>query len=97
MINKFYDHFKAEVKYVNNSEAGHGHPTQDYGIECSKTGEPYLIDCDYNGAFEALNWLYRGILVPPANTAQVGQVSISLRNYIKRSTFRILYISPGHC
>ncbi len=78
MITEFYQHFNAEPIYVPNFEAGHGHPTEDYGIECSRTDEPYLIDCDYNGAFEALNWMYGGSLLPPVDDSQVVPVSIRL-------------------
>ena len=40
-------------------------PTENYGNACSLTLSPFINDCDYSGAYSALNWLYNGTLMEP--------------------------------
>lgn len=47
------------IKFVNNLEVGHAFPTVDFGNPCPtpRTG-PFISKCNYDGAFEILNFLY---------------------------------------
>ena len=48
--------------------AGHAFVTDDSGLSCEKTGEPYVVDCDYDQAGALLKHIY-GKLNPRAETA----------------------------
>jgi poly(3-hydroxybutyrate) depolymerase len=37
---------------------GHVMPTLDQGVDCVEGGAPYLGDCDFDAAGEAMRWLY---------------------------------------
>lgn len=47
------------IKYVTQLEVGHAFPTLDYGNPCA-TGKasPFMSRCNYDGAFEILNFIY---------------------------------------
>lgn len=47
-----------------NTEAGHSWPTNDYGNPCGTTEPPFITNCNYDGAGEALQAIY-GKLKPP--------------------------------
>ena len=53
----------AHIRYETGVAAAHGFPTLDEGIACGKIGEPWLNDCDYDGAGQLLAALY-GSLKP---------------------------------
>ena len=55
----------AQVKLVSNIGAGHAFVTQDKGLACGRTGEPYITDCDYDQAGALLAHIY-GKLKPRA-------------------------------
>lgn len=57
-----YEKIGADVKTEYSLNAGHGMPTTSYGTSCSGTASPYINNCKYDGAYEALNWLYGGNL-----------------------------------
>jgi len=38
--------------------SGHGVPTLSYGVTCAETASPYLMNCNYDGAGNALGTLY---------------------------------------
>jgi poly(3-hydroxybutyrate) depolymerase len=57
----------AHVKLVSDIGAGHAFVTQDKGLACGRTGEPYITDCDYDQAGMLLAHIY-GELKP--RTAQ---------------------------
>lgn len=47
------------IKFVDNLEVGHAFPTLDYGNNCpTPRSSPFLSRCNYDGAFEILNFLY---------------------------------------
>jgi len=71
-MKEFYEAFGAEVKSMMTMESGHGQPTLDYGVICSLTASPFINKCDYDGAFEALNYLYGGALNRPSGGAPSG-------------------------
>jgi hypothetical protein len=57
----------AQVKLVSDIGAGHAFVTEDKGLACGRTGEPYITDCDYDQAGVLLAHIY-GQLKP--RTAQ---------------------------
>lgn len=44
-------------------QEGHGMPTLNTGVTCSATQSPYINKCNYNGAYEALKYLYGDSIV----------------------------------
>ncbi|XP_019640032.1 PREDICTED: uncharacterized protein LOC109481852 [Branchiostoma belcheri] len=47
------------IQFVANLPAAHGMPTADYGGQCDHISPPnYVNNCDYNGAYHALNHIY---------------------------------------
>jgi hypothetical protein len=55
----------AQVKLVSDIGAGHAFVTEDKGLACGRTGEPYITDCDYDQAGVLLGHIY-GQLRPRA-------------------------------
>lgn len=48
----------ANIKFVNAVPAGHAFVTDDEGGACDRSGEPYVVDCDYDQAGELLKHIY---------------------------------------
>jgi hypothetical protein len=48
----------AQVKLVSDIGAGHAFVTEDKGLACGRTGEPYITDCDYDQAGVLLAHIY---------------------------------------
>ncbi|KAG9470567.1 hypothetical protein GDO78_017357 [Eleutherodactylus coqui] len=51
------------IKTVYDIPAQHGMPTDSYGGTCGSTNLEYINNCNYNGAYEALNHIYGGLQV----------------------------------
>lgn len=50
---------EANIKFVDNLEVGHAFPTLDFGNACpTPRSSPFISRCNYDGAFEILNFLY---------------------------------------
>lgn len=60
----------ANVKFVSQMPAGHAFVTESEGAACEKTGEPYVVDCDYDQAGELLKHIYGPLT--PGNAAPAG-------------------------
>ena len=56
------------IAFVTKYPAGHAFVTDDSGQSCEKTGEPYVVDCDYDQAGALLQHIY-GKLNPRAEQA----------------------------
>jgi len=57
---EMYHHYGANVKTEYTLAAVHTQPTNDKTLtSCGIAGSPYISNCDYNGAFEALNHISR--------------------------------------
>nr|WP_298413982.1 PHB depolymerase family esterase [uncultured Halomonas sp.] len=60
-----------QLKRVSDTAAGHGWPASASSTEtidpasCTEGGSPYLLNCDFDGAGEALKWLYEERVQPP--------------------------------
>lgn len=47
------------IKFIDHLEVGHAFPTLDYGNDCpTPRSSPFISRCNYDGAFEILNFLY---------------------------------------
>ncbi|KAM4038284.1 poly(3-hydroxybutyrate) depolymerase-like [Anomaloglossus baeobatrachus] len=57
------------LKTVYDIAAEHGMPTDSYGGVCGSTNLDYINNCNYNGAYEALNHIYGGGLQKPSSGA----------------------------
>lgn len=58
-----------QVKLVSDIAAGHAFVTEDKGLACGRTAEPYITDCDYDQAGTLLAHIYgplRGRSTEPA-------------------------------
>jgi hypothetical protein len=53
----------AHIKMVNTLPAGHAFVTEAEGESCERSGEPYVVHCDYDQAGELLKHIY-GVLNP---------------------------------
>jgi hypothetical protein len=55
---ELYKKFGADVKTEYTLNAVHTQPTDDSSLgSCTVAGSPYISNCKYNGAFEALNFI----------------------------------------
>ncbi|XP_069807883.1 poly(3-hydroxybutyrate) depolymerase-like isoform X2 [Dendropsophus ebraccatus] len=61
------------IKAVYNIAAEHTMPTDSYGGACGTLNNDYISNCNYNGAYEALNHIHGG-LQKPSSTGQSGQL-----------------------
>eukprot|EP00042_Codosiga_hollandica_P023261 m.90935 g.90935 ORF g.90935 m.90935 type:complete len:338 (+) comp51109_c0_seq1:100-1113(+) len=51
----------SQIKTVFNVSAEHSMPTASFGNNCSYLGTPYINNCGYDGAYDALNHTYGNI------------------------------------
>lgn len=58
----------SNIKLVTTYPAGHAFVTEDEGGACERSGEPYVVDCDYDQAGDLLRHIY-GPLNPRAGVA----------------------------
>jgi poly(3-hydroxybutyrate) depolymerase len=58
------------IVYKDDLDAPHTLPTLDYGNFCPTPGNPWMNDCDYDGAGQALSHIL-GALNPPQITSQL--------------------------
>ncbi|XP_040201483.1 uncharacterized protein LOC120932812 [Rana temporaria] len=64
----------ANIKTVYSVAAEHGMPTDYYGGACGSTNLEYINNCNYNGAYEALNHIYGGLQKPTPGAALTGEL-----------------------
>lgn len=56
----------ANIKLVDNVPAGHAFVTKSEGESCERTGDPYVVHCDYDQAGELLKHIYGDLKAPSA-------------------------------
>ncbi|KAM4747266.1 poly(3-hydroxybutyrate) depolymerase-like [Rhinophrynus dorsalis] len=71
---KAYITSSGAIKAVYDIPAQHGMPTDNYGGACGAKNEEYINNCNYNGAYEALNHIYGGLKKPSSTAVQTGQL-----------------------
>lgn len=52
----------AELSLKTDLSAGHGQPTLNFGIPCGQTSEPWILNCGFDGAGDALRYLFGSLL-----------------------------------
>lgn len=87
-IREYYSNYMstANIRLVK-MDAEHTFPTQSYGNACSVKSSPFIGRCSYDGAYEALNYIYGGLTRPTSTTPQSGDFYM-----FDQSEF--FYISP---
>jgi len=72
-IQEFYSGYinSAQIKTEFTLVAGHVQATENYGNACTSSTSPYISKCNYNAAFELLNFIYGGNLQRPTATTPV--------------------------
>lgn len=72
-----------QITFVSDLPAGHGFVTDDKGNpQCSYSGKPYIIDCDYDQAGAVLSQIY-GTLNPRADQATGDYLLFNQRAYTR--------------
>ncbi|KAK7074934.1 hypothetical protein SK128_015272 [Halocaridina rubra] len=64
-IEEYYQHFGANILSEHSVNAAHSQPTDFYGPACDYLGGEYINNCNYHGAYMALNHLYDNTLIRP--------------------------------
>lgn len=75
-----YRNFKANVQTEFTLPAEHSFPTESFGNLCGTLAEPYINNCNYNGALKALQTLY-GPLKAPKQSLDENLVSFDQNDY----------------
>lgn len=57
------------LRFVSDMPAGHAFVTETEGGACSHSGEPYIVDCDYDQAQDVLTHLLGPLQAPSATPA----------------------------
>ncbi|MGL4397698.1 MAG: extracellular catalytic domain type 2 short-chain-length polyhydroxyalkanoate depolymerase [Hyphomicrobium sp.] len=70
------------IKFVDNVGAGHAFVTEDAGENCTHTGDPYIVDCDYDQAEALLSHIY-GKLNPRATAAAGRYIAFDQRFFTR--------------
>ncbi len=74
----------AQIRFVSDVPAGHAIVTESEGSACSKSGEPYIVDCDYDQAKDLLTHLL-GPLQPASAKAAGRKIVFDQSAYRGRS------------
>jgi poly(3-hydroxybutyrate) depolymerase len=72
---------ESQLTYVSNLPAGHAFVTADQGLSCEETGNPYVVDCDYDQAGAVLKRVY-GDLAPRVATPAGAFVEFDQRPFL---------------
>ena len=68
------------IKLVTSYPAGHAFVTDDEGGACERSGEPYVVDCDYDQAGDLLKHVY-GPLQPRAGNVSGDYIDFDQRPF----------------
>lgn len=89
----------AQLHYEESVPAAHGFPTLDEGLACGEAGDPYLLDCDFDGAGSLLSHLY-GALRPRVRASARNLLAFDQRRYAAEGAslepIGYVYV-PGRC
>jgi len=85
VVQKLFDYYSTfgiqNMVLVNNVEAEHAMPTLNYGNVCAFKGEPFLNNCNFDGAGEILKHLYNttgtGNFLPPTKSKDSNIIQFS--------------------
>ncbi|XP_004919497.3 uncharacterized protein LOC101732077 [Xenopus tropicalis] len=82
VVKKLEEYYKAfitspgAIKTVYDIPAQHGMPTDSYGGSCGLTNLDYVNNCNYNGAYEALNFIHGNLQKPSSSASLTGQLTL---------------------
>ena len=73
----YYRHYidAANISYKNDIAAEHAMPTDYFGNPCMTRNDPFINNCNYDGAGQLLRWIYGNL--NPKNTGQLGGAFIN--------------------
>jgi hypothetical protein len=73
----YYRHYidAANISYKNDIAAEHAMPTDYFGNSCAIRYDPFINNCNYDGAGELLQWIYGNL--NPKNTGQLSGAFIN--------------------
>lgn len=75
---RFYEAFvadpQAQIKAIYDVDGEHSQITDFYGNECTKLGEPYINNCNYDAAGAILQHIYDQALEQPKNHSLRGEL-----------------------
>ena len=60
---KFLRHYGADHYEKFDQNCGHSFPTDDQGNGPNELVSPFISNCEYRGAYEALNWLFHNNII----------------------------------
>ncbi len=70
------------IEFVSDLSAGHAFVTDDEGSACGVSGEPYVVNCDYDQAGALLKFIY-GDLQPRAATPTGDFIDFDQRPFVR--------------
>lgn len=76
---------QGQISRVTTLNAGHGFVTENNPNSCTRTGKPYIVDCDYDQAGELLSFLY-GSLNPKSSDPSGTLISYDQLAFTKSRT-----------
>jgi len=71
---------ESNIKLVSNLPAGHAFVTDTEGGSCERSGEPYIVNCNYDQAGEILKHIYGG-MKPRTNSLSGNFIDFDQRPY----------------
>lgn len=71
---------QANIAFIDTLPAGHAFVTENEGAACTHSGEPYVVDCDYDQAGALLKHIY-GSLNPPSSAPAGRYIEFDQRAY----------------
>jgi poly(3-hydroxybutyrate) depolymerase len=73
----YYRHYidAANIFYQNDIAAEHAMPTDYFGNPCTTRDDPFINNCNYDGAGQLLQWIYGNL--NPKNAGQLGGAFIN--------------------
>ncbi|XP_053572209.1 uncharacterized protein LOC128662445 [Bombina bombina] len=74
-LEEFYRAYMSTgIQTVYDIPAEHGMPTDSYGGACGTTNTDYINNCNYNGAYEALDHIHGGLVKPSSSATLTGEL-----------------------
>ncbi|KAL4439541.1 hypothetical protein ABPG74_003943 [Tetrahymena malaccensis] len=83
-----------QLKTVYDIPAEHAYITNNFGNVCDFKGSPYINNCNYNQAYESLNYLYGGKLKAGTKAIDSNLFEFNQQNYF--SSFMTSLYSSGY-
>jgi len=69
------------IKTSFNIQSEHCQPTDNFGNACTTKGTPYINNCNYDGAGDALQWIY-GTLTPKVTPIKNNMLQLDQSKFI---------------